>query len=138
MVGFETMKMEIKHNECVSGEVLAFLSVTAEKHDPEYMDCERLSACSAMTLRDGGRLVMAAAYEIHQRPHGKELEILMVNAERKSTLKWLEPLKGAFLQLAEAENCNRIVVSVARPALERALNGLNFKPLSTFMSLGVL
>jgi len=129
----KALTYEINANETVAGDVLAYLMEAAEKHDPEYTDETLLQDCSALTLRDGGELMLAAAYQVHERGHGRELTVIMANGSKAKFVKWLPLMKDAFVELARVEGCDRVLVSVSRPAMERALSALDFGPVATLM-----
>ncbi|MGH0002628.1 hypothetical protein ACQU0X_27975 [Pseudovibrio ascidiaceicola] len=127
------MTYKINASETVAGDVLAYLMEAAAQHDPEYTDEALLKDCSALTLRDGGELVLAAAYQIHERGNGRELTVIMANGSKAKFMKWLPVMKDAFVEMARFENCDRVLVSVSRPAMERALSALDFGPVATLM-----
>ncbi|KZK78184.1 hypothetical protein PsW64_03823 [Pseudovibrio sp. W64] len=125
---------EINTNEMVTGDVVTYLVEAAEKYHPECTDAaSRLDDCRAFTVRDGGELMLAAAYQIHECNNGRELTVVALNGSKAKFVKWLPLLKDAFVELARLEDCDRILVSVDRPAMERALSALDFGPVATLM-----
>ncbi|WP_068310156.1 hypothetical protein [Polycladidibacter hongkongensis] len=130
------MKLFVNLAERVEGDTLEYLAESTRKHDPDYMSKDRLEGVFAITLRDSeGVLQVAAAYEFRSFAHGRELAVMAANVSRANGGKWLEPLRDAFMRIAEENDCNRITVGVSRTTLKAALERLNFKAISTLMAL---
>lgn len=128
------MTVKVKYDAPVDGDVLDLLLATI---DTDYESSETISALRAVVVCVGGDVIFAAAYQIREAVHGRELVVVSANGERATGVRWLPKLYDLLLAVCVRQKCARIVVPTTRPAMGKALVALGFNPATAWFAKDV-
>lgn len=129
-------KILLTATDPASPEILDFLGENEAVHDVSRDDLDDESI-KFLTVRDTGELVFALSWAVVKRGTKTDIEIGAVNGSGAKNMKWIEPLVETLDRIAEAAGADRVVVPVARPALQLTLEKFGYIPLPIKMMMKV-
>lgn len=128
------MTVKVQYDAPVTGDVLDLLLATI---DGDYESSETISALKAIVVCVRDDVIFAAAYQIREAVHGRELVVISANGERSKGVRWLPELYTLLLAVAVRQKCARIVVPTTRPGMAKALVALGFDPATAWFAKDV-